>query len=80
MQVQIQRTDEGILILIPNDLAASCGLVSSDIVEVRRENGHLVVINPDEPHYDIEELLEGMTAEHLHAEIRTGPPRGNEVW
>jgi|GEM_PF-1364910 len=73
MQVQVERTEKGLLIAIPNELADGFGL--DDTVEVRRENGHLLVLNPNEPHYMIEELLEGMTAEHLHEEIPTSPPR-----
>ena len=73
MQVQVERTDKGLLIAIPDELADGFGF--GDTVEVRRENGHLVVLSPNEPHHTIEELLEGMTADHLHEEIRVSPLR-----
>lgn len=73
MQVQVERTDKGLLIAIPDELADGFGF--GDTVEVRRENGHLVVLSPNEPHYTIEELLEGMTEDNLHEEIVTSPPR-----
>ena len=71
MQVQVERTNKGMLITIPDELAESFG----DTVEVFRENGRVVISRPDDPHYTIEELLEGMTAENLHEEIAVSPPR-----
>ena len=78
MLVQVERTDKGMLIAIPNELADGFGF--ADMVEVRRESGHLVVLSPNEPHYNIAELIATITPENRHPEISTGPPRGNEVW
>ena len=76
MQVQVERTDKGMLIAIPNELADSFG----DTVEVFRENGRVVIGRPEEPPLDIEAMIATITPENRHEEIRTGPPRGNEVW
>ena len=76
MQVQVERTDKRVLIPIPNELADGFG----DTGEVWQENGRIVISRPDDSHHTIDELLEGMTPYHLHEEICTGPPRGNEVW
>ena len=71
MQVQVKRTDDGLFIPVPNELAVSFG----DTVEVWQENGRVVISRLDDPHYTIEDLLEGMTEEHLHPEIIARPPR-----
>ena len=76
MQVQVKRTDKGVLIAIPDELAGSFG----DTVEVFRENGRVVISRPEETPLDIEAMIATITPENRHAEIRTGPPRGNEVW
>ncbi len=76
MQVQVERTDRGLLVAIPDEMADSFG----DIVEVSRENGRVVISRPEEPPLDIEAMIATITPENRHAEIRTGPPRGNEVW
>jgi antitoxin component of MazEF toxin-antitoxin module len=76
MQVQVERTDKGMLIAIPNELADSFG----DTVEIFRENGRVVISSPDEQPLDIEAMIATITPENRHAEIKTGPPRGNEVW
>ena len=78
MQVQVERTDKGVLIAIPDELADGFGF--GDTVEVRRENGCVVISRPEDPPLDIEAMIATITPENRHAEIRTGPPRGNEVW
>ncbi len=80
MLVQLQKTDNGFLIPVPEDLAQASRFGSDSMVNITLENGRFVVADPNDPYYTIEELLEGMTAENLHEEISTGPPRGNEVW
>ncbi len=76
MQVQVERTDKGMLVAIPDEFAGSFG----DTVEVYRENGRVVISRPEEAPLDIEAMIATITPENRHAEIRTGPPRGNEVW
>jgi antitoxin component of MazEF toxin-antitoxin module len=80
MQVQIQKTDQGLMIPIPEDLVQKSKFSQDSMVNITFENDRFVVAHPDDPYYTIEELLEGMTEANLHEEIRTGPPRGNEVW
>jgi antitoxin MazE len=48
-------------------------------VEVREENGRIVIepISPDK--YDLAHLLSGITSENLHSEIDFGPPVGKEL-
>jgi len=78
MQVQVERTEKGVFVLIPDELAQDFGF--GDTVEVRRENDRFVISNSDEPPLDIEAMIATITPENRHAEISTGPPRGNEVW
>ena len=80
MLVQMKKTEKGLVIPVPEDLAQKSKFGPDSMVNITLENGRFVVTDPNEPHYTIEELLEGMTEEHLHPEISTGPPRGNEVW
>ena len=80
MLVQLEKTEKGLTISLPDDLVQKSNFGPGSFVNVTLENGRFIVADPADPHYMIEELLEGMTEEHLHAEISTGPPRGNEVW
>ena len=80
MVVHFEKTEKGIIIQMPNELSDSSVFASGDIVEVSRENGRVVLSRPEEPPLDIEAMIATITPENRHAEIRTGPPRGNEVW
>lgn len=78
MQVHIRKTDEGLVIPVPETLASD--LTEDSVVEITLKNGKIIVSDPDEPYYTLEELLEGITEENRHAEISTGRPVGKEVW
>ena len=80
MVVHFERTKNGIIIQMPDELAGSSVFDSGDTVDVSRQNGRVVISRPDEPPLDIEAMIATITPENRHAEIKTGPPRGNEVW
>ncbi len=80
MLVHFEKTEKGIVIQVPDEMADISVFASGDTVEVLHENGRLIVSRPDEPRFDIEAMIATITPENRHAEIKTGPPRGNEVW
>ena len=80
MLVHFEKTENGIIIQMPDELAGISVFDSGDIVEVSRENGRVVISRPDEPPLDIEAMIATIMPENRHAEISTGPRRGNEVW
>lgn len=80
MLVHFEKIDGGVTLQLPEELAANPVFSSGDMVNVSRENGRLVVTKPEEPAYDIEEMIASITDENRHAEISTGRPVGNEVW
>jgi len=80
MVVHFEKTEKGIIIQMPDELADSTVFDSGNTVDISRENGKLIVSRPDEPHIDIEVMIATITPENRHAEVKTGPPRGNEVW
>jgi antitoxin component of MazEF toxin-antitoxin module len=47
-------------------------------VDLKVRGDSLVVTPVSAPHYDLEELVKGITEENRHAEIRTGPAVGEE--
>ncbi len=80
MLVHFEKTDQGIVLQLPDELVENPVFDSGGMVNVTRENGRLVVTHPDEPTYDIGEMIASITDENRHAEISTGRPVGNEVW
>ena len=49
-------------------------------VDIREENGRVVIEPVTTPVYDLDELLAAITPDNLHEEIDFGPPVGKEVW
>lgn len=80
MLVQVEETDDSFLIPIPNEIAEKFGVGAGDVVDIVWENGRLVVSRLDKLPGDIDAMIMTITPENRHPEIRTGPPRGNEVW
>jgi len=77
MLVHFEKTDRGIVLELPAELITDTVFTSGGVVEVSRENGHLIVTHPDEPRYNIEEMIATITDENRHAEISTGRSAGD---
>lgn len=65
---------------IPSGLAQMLQLQEKSPVEVNVEDGALVV-RPvvDRKKFDLDTLVNGITSENVHSEVRTGTSVGNEI-
>lgn len=85
METQIQKWGNSLALRIPKALAAQSHLEQGTPVELKVENGALVV-QPTAPKtkrqrkYKLEDLVAGITEENRHPEIDFGPPVGKEIW
>jgi antitoxin MazE len=77
MRVQVARWGNSLGLRIPKEVAREAGLAEGMRVEVAAEDGR-VVISRTRPRYRLEELLEGMTPEDMHAAFDWGPDLGRE--
>jgi antitoxin MazE len=57
--------------------AASFGL--NDAVEVREENGRIIIESIRQTKYDLTKLLSTINSKNLHDEVDFGAPGGKEV-
>jgi len=81
MQTQvIAKWGNSLGVRIPSAIAKQIDLREGMQVEVSIVDGKLVIQPEQRKKYTLDELLEGMTAEHCHAEVEMGAPVGNEVW
>lgn len=80
MTVHVRRWGNSDAVRIPATALAAAGLRTNDAVEVRGEEGRLVIerAQPAPQAVTLDWLLEGVTAENLHGEIDFGPPIGKE--
>jgi len=81
MIAQVAKWGNSLALRIPNALAQTLAVKEGRSVELKIEDGRLVVspIN-EKPFYKLEELLAGLTPENLHAEVNYGGPVGNEFF
>lgn len=52
----------------------------NQVVEVREEDGRVVIEPVKEPEYNLKKLLGAITPDNLHLEADFGEPVGNETW
>lgn len=65
-------------IRLPSAVMEAAHLRLDQAVEVRAENGR-IVIEPAPPTYTLDDLLAGITAQNLHSEQDFGLPQGQEL-
>jgi antitoxin MazE len=80
MQVIVKKWGNSASVRIPAAIMQASHLALDDAVDVREENGR-IVIEPIKPKpYQLSELLAGITAKNRHTETDFGTPIGKEVW
>jgi antitoxin MazE len=79
MTFHIRRWGNSAAIRLPAQMLAAAGLKPDDRVDVREENGR-IVIEKAEGELSLDELIDGITPENRHDVIDWGPPVGKEIW
>jgi antitoxin MazE len=77
MQVQLARWGNSLGVRIPKEIAGRLGLIEGARVEMRAEDGR-IVISPATPRYRLEELLGGITPEAMRDVFDWGDDIGRE--
>jgi antitoxin MazE len=78
MRTTVSRWGNSLGLRIPRGLAKHAGLTEGSLIDLRVENGRLIVepitVN------NLDALLAKVTAKNLHTELFVDTPRGREVW
>jgi len=80
VKTKVQRWGNSLAVRIPKSFAEEVGLTDDSPVEMRLVEGGLLVEPASTRPLSLEELLDGVTASNLHAEVDTGPAQGSEAW
>ena len=80
MNTKVQRWGNSLAVRIPKSFAEEVGLVDGSPVEMRLVDGGLLVEPVSTRPLSLAELLNGVTASNLHAELDSGPAQGSEAW
>lgn len=80
MQVLVKKWGNSASVRIPATVMAAASIVIDQAVDVREENGRIIIEPIRAPSFDLNELLARMTPETFPDEIDLGAPVGQEVW
>ena len=80
MRVAVKKWGNSASVRIPAAVLASAKLALDDIVDIREENGRVIIEPVPVQEYDLEEMVARIKPAHLHGEISFGQPVGREIW
>ena len=77
---RVQKWGNSLALRIPKPFADATGLTANSPVEIRVEDGQLVIRPLARPDLTLDDLLAGITDANLHGEVDSGAPAGGEAW
>lgn len=80
MEVIVKKWGNSAAVRIPASVMAAAHVTLEQPVEVREEQGRIVIEPVRRKTYRLDELLGGITPKNQHKPIDTGAPVGKEVW
>jgi antitoxin MazE len=80
MRVQVKKWGNSASVRIPASIMAAAALHVDQEVDVREEEGRVIIEPVPMPRYDLDALLAAMTPDTFPDEVDFGPPIGEEAW
>ena len=80
MKTRVQRWGNSLAVRIPKTFATEVGLKDDSPVELRLQQGKLILEPATPVAPSLEDLLRGVRKSNLHDEVDTGAPQGGEAW
>ena len=80
MQVIVKKWGNSAAVRIPASVMAAANVALDQSVDVREEQGRIVIEPVHGKTYKLDQLLNDITVRNLHQSIDSGAPVGKEVW
>ena len=80
MRTRVVKWGNSLGLRIPKSFAKEIRVGDGSPVDLKLENGQLVVRVVETPPLTLDELLAGVTDENVHGEVETGDALGGESW
>jgi len=80
MRSYVKKWGNSVSVRIPVEILRAVHLVENQAVDMREEDGCIIIKPIRRPKRDLESLLAGITSENLYEEIDFGRPVGKEIW
>jgi antitoxin MazE len=80
MKASVKKWGNSAAVRIPASVLESTGVQIDEVVDVRGEDGRIIIEPVREKRYKLSDLLKGINKDNLHEAIDFGAPEGKEVW
>jgi antitoxin MazE len=80
MKSMVRKWGNSAAVRIPASVMEAVHLDLDEVVEVREDEGRIVIEPVRQKAYVLDDLLKGITAKNRHEAADFGPPEGKEVW
>jgi antitoxin MazE len=80
MSNKVKKWGNSLGVRIPQNIAREAQVDYDTPVDIRVDEGRIVITPLDRSTYTLEDLVGGITTDNLHGETRTGGRRGKEFW
>ena len=80
MEVFVKKWGNSAAVRIPASVMVAAHVGLDQAVEVREEQGRIIIEPVRRKEYKLDKLLGGITGKNQHKPIDIGPPVGKEVW
>ncbi|TCK19817.1 antitoxin MazE [Ancylobacter aquaticus] len=79
MRAVVKKWGNSASVRIPASLLAEAGLSLDQTVDIRSDNGAIIIEPIKSLEYDLDELISAITPENMHEEVDFGEPVGKEA-
>ena len=80
MRAQVRKWGNSGAVRIPAAVMAAASLSIDQAIEVRAEDGRIIIEPVKAPAYALDDLLDRMTPATFPDDYDTGAPAGGEIW
>jgi antitoxin MazE len=80
MYAHVKKWGNSASVRIPASVMAAASLQVDQLVDIREDNGRIVIEPVSAPVFDLDTLLNAMEPESFPDDADFGPPVGNEAW
>ena len=80
MEVTIKKWGNSASVRIPASVMVAADLRLDQAVDIREEDGRIIIEPMEAPTPDLDKLLDRMTPDTFHDDVDFGPPVGREAW
>ena len=80
MKTKIKKWGNSLAVRIPQSLVKEAHVAYGTPVDLTVEDNRIVIEAEAQPEYSLDDLVEGIDDDNVHAEVNTGAAVGKEIW